>query len=93
MVLKLQKVPKISIYKFIEIECCIKTFVHISLWSNWSVCGVIDQNHRGIIYVLVYNTSIKNSFKIKKGDRIAQIVLMPMISLKLNTIPRTPIKK
>lgn len=57
-----------------------------------SVCGVIDQNYRGNIYVLLYNTS-KKTFKIKKGDRIAQLVLMPMISLKSNTISRTPIKK
>ena len=58
-----------------------------------TVCGVIDQNYRGNIYVLLYNTSRENSFKIKKGDRIGQIVLMPMIKLRSNTISKDPIKK
>ena len=58
-----------------------------------TVCGVIDQNYRGPIYILLYNTSNNNSFKIKKGDRIAQIVPMPMLKIRSNTISRSPIKK
>ena len=84
------KISKIS--KNIYLQILSRSSVALN-HSCISVCGVIDQNYRGNIYVLLYNTSNKTSFKIQKGDRIAQLVLMPMISLKSDTISPTPIKK
>ena len=39
--------------------------------------GVIDCDYRGEIKVLLANTDKNNVFHIKKGDRIAQLVVMP----------------
>ena len=40
--------------------------------------GTIDASYRGEIGVILYNTS-KETFEVKKGDRIAQGVFMPAI--------------
>ena len=39
--------------------------------------GIIDSDYRGEIKVLLANTDKNNAFHIKKGDRIAQLVVMP----------------
>jgi dUTP pyrophosphatase len=39
--------------------------------------GVIDADYRGEIKVLLANTERDTSFHIKKGDRVAQIVIQP----------------
>ena len=39
--------------------------------------GVIDSDYRGEIKCLLTNTDKNNTFHIKKGDRIAQMVIMP----------------
>jgi dUTP pyrophosphatase len=41
--------------------------------------GTIDQNYRGEVKVLLYNTS-KEIFTINHGDRIAQAIIRPVIS-------------
>jgi len=41
--------------------------------------GTIDQNYRGEIRVLLFNTG-KEDFVIKQGDRIAQAVIRPIIT-------------
>ncbi len=41
--------------------------------------GVIDRNYRGICKVLLVNHSTINTFFIKKGDRIAQLILEKII--------------
>lgn len=40
--------------------------------------GVIDSDYRGEIKVLLYNNSL-NTYHIKAGDRIAQILLIPVL--------------
>lgn len=40
--------------------------------------GTIDSDYRGEIKVIIFNAS-DECFFIKKGDRIAQLVLMPVI--------------
>ncbi len=40
--------------------------------------GTIDSDYRGEIKVIIFNASDKIFF-IKKGDRIAQLILMPVI--------------
>lgn len=39
--------------------------------------GVIDSTYRGEVKVLLYNHSF-NSFPINKGDRIAQLLIIPL---------------
>ena len=41
------------------------------------VAGVIDNGYRGEILVAIYNLSRVN-VKIKKGDKIAQLILIPL---------------
>ncbi len=40
--------------------------------------GVIDSDYRGEVHILLHN-STKASYKIEKGDRIAQGILMPIL--------------
>ncbi len=39
--------------------------------------GIIDSDYRGEIKVLLANSERDSAFQIKKGDRIAQLVVMP----------------
>ena len=53
--------------------------------------GTIDYDYRGEIKVILINHSSKK-FKIKNGDRIAQMVLCPIIKAKIeevNILPKT----
>lgn len=40
--------------------------------------GLIDSGYRGEISVVVLNTDVENEFRISAGDRIAQLVVMPV---------------
>ena len=44
--------------------------------------GTIDSDYRGEIKVIIYNHGIDN-FIIKNGDRIAQMILTPVIKMEL----------
>ena len=53
--------------------------------------GTIDSDYRGEIKVIIFNYGKKN-FIINSGDRIAQMVLSPIIKIKLekkNDLPET----
>jgi len=53
--------------------------------------GTIDSDYRGIVGVILFNFS-KKPFTIKRGDRIAQLVIAPVIQVKLkeaNSIDET----
>lgn len=39
------------------------------------LAGVIDSDYRGDIGVILFNTSTNSEFKVKSGDRIAQIII------------------
>ncbi|MEO0097622.1 MAG: dUTP diphosphatase [candidate division WOR-3 bacterium] len=43
--------------------------------------GTIDADYRGEIMVILFNISNKN-FKIKKGERIAQLVFSPVVKVE-----------
>lgn len=42
--------------------------------------GLIDSGYRGEIQVLLLNTDPANTFKVEGGDRIAQLVIVPIAS-------------
>lgn len=44
--------------------------------------GVIDADYRGDYGVILYNTS-DESYEIKKGDRIAQVLIQPVVSVDI----------
>ena len=53
--------------------------------------GTIDSDYRGEIKVIIYNHGNEN-FSINNGDRIAQMILTPVIKMELeetNNLPET----
>ena len=53
--------------------------------------GTIDSDYRGEIKVILYNHG-NNDFVVNNGDRIAQIILVPVIKMELeetNNLPKT----
>tara|TARA_B100001063_G_scaffold246340_1_gene285068 strand:+ start:1224 stop:1661 length:438 start_codon:yes stop_codon:yes gene_type:complete len=62
--------------------------------SNVSVLntpGTIDSDYRGEIKVIIYNHGDKN-FLVNNGDRIAQMILSPVVKMELqeiNDLPQT----
>ena len=62
--------------------------------SNISVLntpGTIDSDYRGEIKVILFNHS-KENFTVNNGDRIAQMVLTPIVKMELeetNNLPNT----
>ena len=51
--------------------------------------GTIDSDYRGEIKVILINLS-KKSFKVKSGDRIAQMVLCPVVKGELKEVNKLP---
>ena len=43
------------------------------------LAGVIDYNYRGEIKVVLFNTDKENSFEVKIGDRIAQLIVQQFV--------------
>ena len=53
--------------------------------------GTIDSDYRGEIKVIIYNHG-NNDFTINNGDRIAQMILAPVVKIELeetNSLPET----
>ena len=53
--------------------------------------GTIDSDYRGEIKVIIYNHG-NNDFLINNGDRIAQMILTPVVKMELeetNDLPET----
>ncbi len=53
--------------------------------------GTIDSDYRGEVKVIIYNHG-KNNFLVNNGDRIAQMVLMPVVKIEFeetNDLPNT----
>ena len=46
------------------------------------MAGVIEYTYRGEYKVLLFNTT-KESFEIKKGDKIAQLVILPVATAEI----------
>ena len=59
---------------------CLKLYNRSSLAANHLVCilgapMVIDSDYRGIVMVPLHNFSKKKPYQVKKGDRIAQLLM------------------
>ena len=53
--------------------------------------GTIDSDYRGEIKIIIYNHG-NDDFEINNGDRIAQMVLVPVMKIELeetDTLPET----
>lgn len=48
--------------------------------------GLIDSNYRGEIKAILVNLDSENEFEIAQGDRIAQIVIMPVPAVELHVV-------
>ena len=51
--------------------------------------GTIDSDYRGEIKVIIYNHG-NNDFVINNGDRIAQMILSPVIKMELEEVNELP---
>lgn len=48
--------------------------------------GLIDSNYRGELKVILLNTDPDNSFTIEIGDRIAQLIVMPVPTINFEQV-------
>jgi dUTP pyrophosphatase len=54
--------------------------------------GTIDSGYRGELQVILINHDRENKIKIKRGERIAQLVIQPVIHaefIEVETLPGT----
>ena len=51
--------------------------------------GTIDSDYRGEIKIILINLS-KKSFVVKSGDRVAQMILCPVVRAKLKEVKNLP---
>ena len=54
-----------------------------------STPGTIDSDYRGEIKVIIYNHGDKN-FLVNNGDRIAQMILAPVVKMELEEVNNLP---
>ena len=77
-----------------EYEIQIRPRSGLAAKNNISVLntpGTIDSDYRGEIKVILYNHG-NNDFTINNGDRIAQMILAPVVKIELeetNSLPET----
>ena len=75
-----------------EYEIQIRPRSGLAAKSNISVLntpGTIDSDYRGEIKVILFNHGKKN-FKINNNDRIAQMILIPVIKMDLEETDKLP---
>lgn len=48
--------------------------------------GLIDSNYRGELKVILLNTDLSDSFAIEIGDRIAQLIVMPIPTINFEQV-------
>ena len=52
--------------------------------------GTIDAGYRGEIQIIIINTDAQNTFEIKRGDRIAQLVFQKVELAKFHEVEELP---
>jgi len=50
-----------------------------------AISGVLDSNYRGELHIILINLS-DEEYQIKKGDRIAQMIVMPHAQVETNEV-------
>lgn len=48
--------------------------------------GIIDEGYRGEIMVVLHNTDLNSSFEVERGDRIAQLVVVPYLTCEVTAV-------
>ena len=48
--------------------------------------GLIDSHYRGQIKVILINTDPKKAFSVKRGDKVAQLVIQPVVTASFNVV-------
>lgn len=51
--------------------------------------GVIDQGYRGLVSVVLLNTDERQSYEVNVGDRVAQLVILPILTPALEIVEGT----
>ena len=75
-----------------DVEIQIRPRSGLAAKSNISVLntpGTIDSDYRGELKVILFNHSNK-SFTVKNNDRIAQMVLMPVLKIDFEEVEELP---
>jgi dUTP pyrophosphatase len=52
--------------------------------------GLVDSGYRGEIKVIVVNLDTSAAIKIERGDKIAQLVIQPVVSAELEEVDELP---
>ena len=76
-----------------EYEIQIRPRSGLAVKKNISVLntpGTIDSDYRGEIKVILFNHG-KEDFAINNGDRIAQMVLVPILKMEFNEVDSLPV--
>lgn len=55
--------------------------------------GTVDAGYRGELKVTLLNTDSSNSFDIAVGDRIAQIIIMPVTQARFIPVEKLPVSE
>ncbi|MHB8244069.1 MAG: dUTP diphosphatase [Acidimicrobiales bacterium] len=52
--------------------------------------GLVDAGYRGEVSVILLNTDPVEAFQVERGDRIAQLVVVDVTSVRLLSVPELP---
>lgn len=52
--------------------------------------GTVDAGYRGELRVTLLNTDLREPFRINKGDRIAQMIVMPVVQARFIPVDKLP---
>lgn len=55
--------------------------------------GTVDAGYRGEIKVTLLNTDSSDSFEIAKGDRVAQMIVMPVTQARFIPVEKLPVSE
>jgi dUTP pyrophosphatase len=55
--------------------------------------GTIDSDYRGEICVLIINTDREEPFQIRRGDRIAQLIVAPVSRVEWDEVPESELEE
>ena len=75
-----------------DLEIQIRPRSGLAAKSNITVLntpGTIDSDYRGEIKIILFNHS-KENFLVKNGDRIAQMILMPVLKIEFDEVNELP---